>query len=85
MKSAKMAPRPMTIVPMTGLRAVAPDDDLAELLVDAARASGVEWQPGDVLVAASKVVSKSEGCFVRLTDLVPSARAVDLAGACRPS
>ncbi len=49
-------------------------DDLAALV--AARTS---LGPGDVLVVAHKVVSKAEGRTVQLADVVPSARAVELA------
>ena len=54
-------------------------DDLGRLLAEAcARAGGLER--GDVLVVAQKAVSKVEGRVVRLADVEPSARAVELAG-----
>ena len=43
-----------------------------------ARVGGLE--PGDVVVVAQKAVSKVEGRIVRLDDVVPSPRAVELAG-----
>jgi coenzyme F420-0:L-glutamate ligase / coenzyme F420-1:gamma-L-glutamate ligase len=52
---------------------VRPGDDLAALL------AGHDYEAGDVLVVAHKVVSKAEGAIRRLADVVPSSRAVELA------
>ena len=41
--------------------------------------AGKVLEPGDVLVLAQKIVSKAEGRTVRLADVVPSARALELA------
>jgi coenzyme F420-0:L-glutamate ligase / coenzyme F420-1:gamma-L-glutamate ligase len=43
-------------------------------------AAKVELQDGDVVVLAQKAVSKAEGRVVRLADIEPSERAVELAG-----
>ena len=66
----------LTIVPLEGLPEVAPGTDLAELV-----AERHELQDGDVLVLAQKVVSKAEGRVVRLDEVEPSPRALELAGA----
>ncbi len=58
-----------------GLPEVRPGDDLAALL----RATGLELTSGDVVVVAHKVVSKAEGRTVRLADVTPGARALELA------
>ena len=50
----------LRVVPLTGIPEVGEGDDLGTLLADAIeRAGGLE--PGDVVVVAQKVVSKSEG------------------------
>ncbi len=59
---------------IAGLPEVRPGDDLAALL-----ATSTRFAAGDVLVVAHKVVSKAEGRVVALGDVVPSARAVELA------
>ena len=64
--------------PLAGLPEVRAGDDLAGLLVDAARAGGMA--AGDVLVVAHKVVSKAEGRVVALAAVRPDARARELAG-----
>ena len=60
---------------LRGLPEVRPGDDLAALLAECA----TELRAGDVLVIAHKVVSKAEGRVVRLADVEPSPRAVELA------
>ena len=60
---------------LPGLPEVRAGDDLAALL----GATGVELTSADVLVVAHKVVSKAEGRTVRLRDVTPSARALELA------
>jgi coenzyme F420-0:L-glutamate ligase / coenzyme F420-1:gamma-L-glutamate ligase len=63
------------VIPVAGLPEIRPGDDLAELV-----AAKVDLEHGDVVVLAQKVVSKSEGRVVRLDEIEPSARALELAG-----
>jgi coenzyme F420-0:L-glutamate ligase/coenzyme F420-1:gamma-L-glutamate ligase len=65
----------LTITPLEGFPEVTPGADLADLVT---KCHLVE--DGDVVVLAQKVVSKAEGRVVRLAELEPSARAVELAG-----
>ncbi|MDA0161739.1 coenzyme F420-0:L-glutamate ligase [Solirubrobacter ginsenosidimutans] len=57
-----------------GLPEIRPGDDLAALLSQAA-----EFSPTDVVAIAHKVISKAEGRIVRLADVVPGPRALELA------
>ena len=67
------------MIPLTGLPELVEGDDLGALLAGAAaRAGGLEQ--GDVVVVAQKAVSKVEGRIVRLDEVEPSQRAVELAG-----
>jgi coenzyme F420-0:L-glutamate ligase/coenzyme F420-1:gamma-L-glutamate ligase len=50
-------------------------DNLAELIVSAARNDGVALDYGDVIVVAHKIVSKTEGRTVKLSDVKPSLKA----------
>ncbi len=63
------------IVPVEGLPEIRPGDDLAAMIVERA-----ELEDGDVVCVAHKVVSKAEGRLVRLADVEPSPRALELAG-----
>jgi coenzyme F420-0:L-glutamate ligase/coenzyme F420-1:gamma-L-glutamate ligase len=68
------------VIPLVGLPELEESDDLALLLHAAAEEAG-GLHDGDVVVVAQKAVSKVEGRVVRLADVEPSARAVELAGA----
>ncbi|MBA3383950.1 MAG: coenzyme F420-0:L-glutamate ligase [Actinobacteria bacterium] len=65
----------MRIFPVTGLPEIREGDDLAALVIERAT-----LEDGDVLVVAQKAVSKAEGRVVRLDDIEPSSRALELAG-----
>jgi coenzyme F420-0:L-glutamate ligase/coenzyme F420-1:gamma-L-glutamate ligase len=54
-------------------------DDLAVLTAEALARGGLALRSDDVLVFAQKVVSKAEGRRIDLADVVPSARALELA------
>jgi coenzyme F420-0:L-glutamate ligase/coenzyme F420-1:gamma-L-glutamate ligase len=58
---------------------VQPGDDLATLLLGAAATTGLRFEQGDVLVVAQKILSKAEDRIVRLDDVTPSTRAIELA------
>jgi coenzyme F420-0:L-glutamate ligase/coenzyme F420-1:gamma-L-glutamate ligase len=67
----------ISIIPLEGIPEVEEGDDLTALVAEAAeRAGGLE--DADVVVA-QKVISKAEGRVVRLDELEPSARALELA------
>ena len=69
----------MRVIGLPGIPELEEGDDLGRLLAEAcARVGGLE--DGDVVVVAQKVVSKVEGRVVRLDEVEPSARAVELAG-----
>jgi coenzyme F420-0:L-glutamate ligase / coenzyme F420-1:gamma-L-glutamate ligase len=65
----------LRILPLVGVPEVREGDDPAELVVNA-----VALEEDDVVVLAQKLVSKAEGRIVRLADVDPSPRAVELAG-----
>lgn len=74
-----MTPGEIRVLPLGGIPELEAGDDLAALLAAAAaRLGGLE--PGDVVVVAQKAVSKVEGRVVRLEDVEPSPRAIELAG-----
>jgi coenzyme F420-0:L-glutamate ligase/coenzyme F420-1:gamma-L-glutamate ligase len=56
----------LTIMPINGIGEVAPGDELAVLIADAANAQGTPLVDGDSLVVTQKVVSKAEGRLVPL-------------------
>jgi coenzyme F420-0:L-glutamate ligase / coenzyme F420-1:gamma-L-glutamate ligase len=69
----------LRVIGLEGIPELEAGDDLGLLLAEACeRAGGL--QHGDVVVVAQKAVSKTEGRVVRLADVEPSPRAVELAG-----
>lgn len=69
----------MNLIALEGLAEVRSGDDLAALVLDALDRNQLSLQTDDVVVLAQKIVSKSEGRTVALADVVPSARAAELA------
>jgi coenzyme F420-0:L-glutamate ligase/coenzyme F420-1:gamma-L-glutamate ligase len=69
----------LVVTPVNGLPEILPGNDLATLIRDAARAQREEIRDGDIVVVAQKIVSKSEGRIVHLSDVVPGKRARDMA------
>ena len=65
----------LTVLPITGLPEIAPGCDLGALLAEQAK-----FEPGDVLVVTSKIVSKAEDRFFDLASIEPSAEAIEIAG-----
>jgi coenzyme F420-0:L-glutamate ligase / coenzyme F420-1:gamma-L-glutamate ligase len=74
-----MSPSAVSFFPLPGIPLVEPGDDLAAILTKALSESAVGLRDGDVLVVAQKIVSKAEGRYVKLADVKPSERAVEIA------
>jgi len=66
------APRSLSVQAIPGLPLIEPGNSLAELILDALSAMSIPLQHGDVLVIAQKAVSKAEGRFVSLANVVAS-------------
>src|SRR5882672_5154421 len=73
-----MAPR-YEVIGVEGIAEVVPGADVARLIADAARAQGTPLARGDLLVVSQKIVSKSEGRLLRLSDVTPSLMATTFA------
>jgi coenzyme F420-0:L-glutamate ligase / coenzyme F420-1:gamma-L-glutamate ligase len=63
----------LRIIPLRVANEIRPGDSLAEALVRAIKRERLSLSEGDILVVKHKVVSKSEGQFVRLDTIKPSA------------
>jgi coenzyme F420-0:L-glutamate ligase/coenzyme F420-1:gamma-L-glutamate ligase len=58
---------------------VQPGDDIAQLLIETLNDSNLGLQNGDILALAHKVISKAEGRLVKISEVIPSERACDIA------
>lgn len=72
-------PGRLEILALPGIPQIRAGDDLADILIQALDAAGLQLQAGDVLALAQKIVSKAEGRTVRLADVEPSDAARQLA------
>jgi coenzyme F420-0:L-glutamate ligase/coenzyme F420-1:gamma-L-glutamate ligase len=73
---------PLTLTALPNIPLVQRGDDLAAIILQGLQDEHLALEDGDVLVLAQKVVSKSEGQMVRLSDVTPSPQAVTLSHQC---
>jgi coenzyme F420-0:L-glutamate ligase/coenzyme F420-1:gamma-L-glutamate ligase len=64
-----------SVFPLTGIPELREGDDLAALILER-----VELEDSDIAVVVQKAISKIEGRVVRLDDVEPSPRAIEIAG-----
>lgn len=69
----------LTLTPLQNIPLIRQDDNLADILLKSLQETGIELQNDDILVIAQKIVSKAEGRIRNIADVVPSARALELA------
>ena len=67
------------VIGVEGIGEVRPGDDVARLVVAAAAQQRTPVATGDVLVISQKIVSKSEGRLLRLSEVAPSSMATAFA------
>jgi coenzyme F420-0:L-glutamate ligase/coenzyme F420-1:gamma-L-glutamate ligase len=73
-----MAPR-YEVIGIEGIGEVQPGADVPALVLDAASRQGTPVLGGDVLVLSQKIISKSEGRLLNLSDVAPSTMATTFA------
>jgi len=71
--------REVRLLALSGVPLVQAGDDLCDIILHALAQAGEALAAGDVLVIAQKIVSKAEGRQVRLAEVTPSPRALELA------
>ncbi|MFZ0345820.1 MAG: coenzyme F420-0:L-glutamate ligase [Nitrososphaeraceae archaeon] len=67
------------VLPVRVLRDVRPGDNLYSLILRSLVHNKIILEDGDIVVIAQKIVSKAEGQIVRLSSLIPSSVAIQLA------
>jgi len=72
-------PAQLTLTALPEIPLVQPGDDVAALVLAGLAAANMALASGDVLAIAQKIVSKAEGRLVKLADVTPSPRALELA------
>lgn len=69
----------LTVRAIGGVPTIKPGDDLHEIIEQALERSGLRLHDGDIVVIASKIVSRAENRFVDLGRVTPSETALALA------
>ncbi|MEM4590598.1 MAG: coenzyme F420-0:L-glutamate ligase [Nitrososphaerota archaeon] len=69
----------ISIIPVRGIKLIAPGDSLGLEIVKAVKSSGVGLREGDIVVVSHVVVSKAEGRLYRLSELAPTPQAIEIA------
>jgi coenzyme F420-0:L-glutamate ligase/coenzyme F420-1:gamma-L-glutamate ligase len=77
--SRRRSPGCIELISIPGLPEIREGDDLSRVIFAAARKARIIFQNADIVVIAQKVVSKAEGRTARLSSIVPSAHATQLA------
>ena len=53
-------------------------DDIAEIFIKQSIDEGIEVMDKDIIILSHKIISKSEGRVVHLSDVIPSSRAIEM-------
>jgi coenzyme F420-0:L-glutamate ligase / coenzyme F420-1:gamma-L-glutamate ligase len=69
----------LTLTALPNIPLVQPGDDLLAILLKGFEEAGLKLQDDDVIILAQKIVSKAEGRLVKLSEVEPSAKALELA------
>ena len=70
--------RALEVTGLEGIGEVVVGSAIGQMIHDACSRLGLSLDSGDILVIAQKIVSKAEGRVACLSEIVPSARAVEL-------
>ncbi len=71
--------RKISIIPLLNLPLIQKGDDLVDIITNCVSDSGEKLRDNDILVLSQKIVSKSEGNTVDLSEVIPSKEALRLA------
>jgi len=69
----------VTLTAIPNIPLVMEGNDIGTLIIKCASNAGITFEDKDVIVVASKIVSKAEGRLVSLKDITPSSRAMRIA------
>jgi coenzyme F420-0:L-glutamate ligase/coenzyme F420-1:gamma-L-glutamate ligase len=72
----------LIIQPVQNIPLINAGDHLGQILIDSLDTANIEIQDNDILVITQKIVSKAEGRFIKLEDIMPSQKSKELAEIC---
>jgi len=69
----------LVLTALPGLPLVQVGDDVGGMILSGLARAQIQLATGDVIAIAQKIISKAQGCLVKLAEVTPSARALELA------
>ncbi len=69
----------ITIYPIRGVPLIKAGDNIAEIILNSINKNGVEIRDNDIIAVTEKIVSKAEGRLVKISEIVPSKKAIKIA------
>ena len=69
----------LTLTALSNIPLIEPGDDVSAVVIAQLKEEGLELQDEDVIVIAQKIISKAEGRYLDLSEVSPSAEALELA------
>ena len=70
--------RKVTLIGLESIGVIKEGDDVAKVIVEAAKKEGIRIEEGDIIVIASKIIAKASGRVIKLKDVVPSPRTIEI-------
>jgi len=67
------------IIGIDNIPEIKPNDNLPEIILEALEKSNIEIKDKDILVISQKIVSKSENRIIKLSNIIPSEEAINIA------
>lgn len=71
------------LIGLEGIPLVKSGDDISKIIKEAILNSDYELRDGDIILIAETLISKAEGNIIKLDDIVPSDKAVEIAEICK--
>ena len=71
------------LIGLEGIPLVKSGDDISKIIKDAILKSDYDLCDGDIILIAETLISKAEGNIIKLDDIVPSDKAVEIAEICK--
>ena len=71
------------LIGLEGIPLVKVGDDIAEIIKDAILKQDYDLQNGDIILIAETLISKAEGNIIKLDEIVPSQKAIEVAEICK--
>lgn len=75
-RQKRLVSREVRLIPIHFAEEICAGDSIADRLLESLRRQRTRMEPGDILVAKHKIVSKAEGCVVDLATIEPSEESI---------